>query len=128
MVVTGLSGAPQTLHSLTVTAPAAGVMLVRACGAPVTDHVNMTAERLYLGLQDNETDPLPVFAPKGAELYVQREAPSGAIQVRFCLEGHFTVPAGPRTFYLRGVKFTSSEFWRLYDSYISATFVGSVLP
>jgi hypothetical protein len=113
---------------MTVTAPSAGVMVVRACGSPSTDHVNGTVERLSVGIQQDESGPFAAIAPEGDTLNAPREAPTGGIPHRFCVEGHFPVSAGPKTFYLRAYKFTSGEFWLLSQSYISALFVASALP
>jgi hypothetical protein len=113
---------------MTVTAPSAGVMVVRACGSTTTDHTNGRVEYLEVGLGESESEPLAIRAPQRESLNAPREAPSGSIEKRFCVEGHFPVIAGPKTFYLRAYKGTSGEFWRLASSYISALFVASALP
>jgi hypothetical protein len=113
---------------MTVTAPSAGVMVVRSCATTTTDHTNGTGESLRVGLHESESEPLAINAPQGDSLNASREAPSGGIQKRFCVEGHFPVSAGPKTFYLRASKGSTGEFWSLRQSYISALFVASVLP
>jgi hypothetical protein len=113
---------------MTVTAPSAGVMVVRSCGSLITDHVNGTAESLHIGIQEDESVPLDIRAPQGDSLNVQREGPTGGVQLRFCVERHFPVGAGAKTFYLRARRGSSGEFWDLSRSYISALFVASTLP
>jgi hypothetical protein len=113
---------------MTVTAPSAGVMVVRACAKTTTDHTNGSVEFLTVWLGESESEPLTSFAPQGDSLNAPREAPSGSIEKRFCVEGHFPVIAGPKTFYLRAYKGTSGEYWSLNRGYISALFVASALP
>jgi hypothetical protein len=113
---------------MTVTAPSAGVMVVRACATTSTEHTNGRVEYLEVALGESESEPLAIRAPKGESLNAPREAPSGSIEKRFCVEGHFPVIAGPKTFYLRGYKGSTGEFWLLRQSYISALFVASALP
>jgi hypothetical protein len=113
---------------MTVTAPSAGVMVVRACGRTITSHTNGRVEYLEVALGESESEPMALSAPKRESLNAPREAPSGGIEKRFCIEGHFPVIAGPKTFYLRAYKGPSSEFWSLESSYISALFVASALP
>jgi hypothetical protein len=128
VVITGTFASPQTLQSMTATAPSAGVMVVRACGSVTTGHVNATSESLTVQIHEDEGGVVTPSAPSGDQLVTPRDAPTADIQHRFCVEGHFPVTAGPKTFYLRVYKSTSGEFWSLQRSYISALFVASVLP
>jgi hypothetical protein len=113
---------------MTVTAPSAGVMVVRACGSLVMEHLSGAIERFTVQIHEDESGTPSARAPEGDQVVSPPAAASGEIQHRFCVEGHFPASAGAKTFYLRAYKGSTGEFWDLSRSYISALFVASTLP
>jgi hypothetical protein len=107
--------------SVTITAPADGVVMVRALARVRLDHTSGTIDRLGLHVATGPSDcSLPAYV---------HDIPAGVgtaseINHSATVDGYFNVSAGSHTFYLNGqMHVGASAMDYMYYSFMSATFI-----